>query len=67
MARPKLVVFDVNDTLIQENILLKLHRALGMTDEEDQLFYDLNQEGVMPNDMWVELVNNIYQSRGKTS
>lgn len=67
MSIPKLVVFDINDTLVEDNTFLALNMALGMTKAEDKMFYELNQEGVMPNDMWVELVNNIYQKRGKAT
>lgn len=67
MKKPKLVIFDINDTLVHENTWMNLNLALGMTSEEDELLWRLNKEGTVRNDMWVEIVNGIWHKRGKAS
>ncbi|MDB5186517.1 MAG: phosphoserine phosphatase SerB [Candidatus Saccharibacteria bacterium] len=63
----KLIIFDINGTLVGDDTWPKFHGALGMTEEEDQLLWQLNNEGVMPNRIWMEVVNGIYQKRGKAT
>ena len=67
MSRPKLIVFDINHTLIEDNSWLDMNLALGMSEEEDRVLWNLNQEGIVPNTLWVEIVNNLYRKRGKAT
>jgi phosphoserine phosphatase len=60
----KLVVFDINDTLITTHSWEAFNVALGMTPEEDLTLWRLNEEGVLSNRHWVEVVNALYQKRG---
>lgn len=64
MSDTKLVVFDINDTLIHDNSWKNMNMALGMSEEEDRLLWQLNQEGIITNDVWVRIVNALYQKRG---
>lgn len=60
----KLVIFDINDTLITTHSWEEFNIALGMTPEEDLVLWQLNQQGILSNRHWVEIVNNLYQKRG---
>jgi len=63
----KLIIFDLNGTLIDEHSWPKLHAALGITEEEDLVLFHLNQEGIIPSKVWTEIVNNLYQKRGRAT
>lgn len=67
MPLPKLVIFDLTDTLVKDNSWVALHEAFGMTPKEDQFLYDLNQEGIITNDLWLQIVNNLYNVRGRAT
>lgn len=45
MNNVKLIVFDLNKTLIKENSWFDLNLALGMTPEEDRYLMELYQSG----------------------
>lgn len=67
MGNIKLVCFDLNKTLIHENSWLDLNRALGVTDEEDELFLRLYDEGIITYIEWTDLLTRIYKQRGKAN
>jgi len=60
----KLIIFDINDTLITTKSWENFNVALGMTPEEDLMLWQLNDQGILSNRHWVEIVNNLYQKRG---
>jgi len=60
----KLIIFDINDTLITTHSWEDFNVALGMTPEEDLILWQLNEQGILSNRHWVEIVNNLYQKRG---
>jgi phosphoserine phosphatase len=63
MTDIKLVVFDLNATLIDDHTWPKFQSLMGLTEEEDLLLWKLNKEGVLPNEYWAKIVNNIYRTR----
>jgi phosphoserine phosphatase len=60
----KLVIFDLNTTLIDANAWPKFQQLMGMTETEDQTLWQLNHEGILPDRLWLEIVNNLYRQRG---
>ena len=60
----KLICFDVNKTLIRENSWLDLNLAMGMTDEEDKVLFNLVDEGIIDTEEWLNIAKNIYRKRG---
>ncbi|QQS65357.1 HAD family phosphatase [Candidatus Saccharibacteria bacterium] len=62
MAKIKLVIFDINHTLIDDNSWEKLNTAFGMTREEDERLWLANQKGELSNSQWVREVNAIFKS-----
>lgn len=60
----KLVIFDINDTLILTKSWANFNVALGMTPEEDLMLWQLNDQGILSNRHWVEIANSLYQKRG---
>ena len=67
MSKPRLIVFDINHTLIEDNSWLNMNLALGVSKEEDRVLWSLNQEGILPNKTWVEVMNRLYKERGKAT
>lgn len=63
----KLVIFDINHTLIEDNSWAKLNVAFGMTEAEDKQLWEQNQKGLLSNEQWVEALNHIFRSRGIAS
>ncbi len=63
----KHVCFDLNRTLISENTWLKLNKAMGMTEKEDQEFFDSYQDGKLSYVDWQKKLERIYISRGNAS
>lgn len=64
MDEIKLIIFDINDTLISTKSWERFNVALGMTPEEDLMLWQLNDQGILSNRHWVEIVNALYQKRG---
>lgn len=60
----KLVIFDINETLIDTHSWPDFNAALGMSPEEDLTLWKLNEEGILSNRNWTEIVNNLYKKRG---
>jgi len=62
----KLVCFDLNKTLIEENTWLDLNLAMGMTKEEDDFLLHLFEEKVISYRLWTKILCQIYKKRGKS-
>lgn len=65
--QPKLIVFDLNKTLIQENSWYKLNLAMGVTPEEDEMLMAWAGEGVIDDVIGQNILCNLYKSRGDVS
>ena len=63
----KLVCFDLNKTLINENSWLDLNLTMGVTEQEDTLLFNLYDEKIISYEEWQLILNNIYKSRGKAN
>lgn len=64
MDKPKLIVFDLNKTLIEENTWLNLNLAMGVTRAEDDILMAWGQEGIISDSEGQALLCSIYQTRG---
>ena len=60
----KLVCFDMDDTLINQNSWYKLNVALGVTAAEDQGMYDSYGKGDLSYSDWLDKLVELYQKRG---
>lgn len=63
----KLVVLDVDGTLITHNSWYELNVALGITPIEDRQMYDAYSAGVITYDEWIEKLIYLYKTRGKAT
>jgi len=61
----KLVVFDLNRTIIHENTWEDLNLAMGVTPEEDALFMKWYEEGIVSYEEGQKFLDRIYLGRGK--
>lgn len=59
-----LVVFDMDGTVLEHNSWVALHRAFGLTDEEDRVMLRWHSEGVTTYPEWSNLITRIYKARG---
>ena len=66
-AKPKLVCFDLNQTLIAENTWYDLNLAMGVTPEEDTLFLKWFEEGIITYEEGQNCLSRIYLSRNRLS
>lgn len=64
MLRPKLIVFDINGTLIKENTWQKLNMAMGVTKEEDDLLMLWNRERIITDIEGQKILCELYKKRG---
>lgn len=64
MNKPKLVVFDLNETLIEDNSWLELNLAMGVTQAEDNQLMAWGQEGVITDAQGQTILCGIYRTRG---
>ncbi len=60
----KLIVFDLNKTLIKQDSWYDLNLALGMTPKEDQDLFDLYSAGKLSYKKWIALLFKTYLLRG---
>lgn len=60
----KLVVFDLNETLISENTWMELNLAMGVKPEEDEQFMRWYEEGVISYEEGQRFLEKIYRLRG---
>lgn len=65
--KPKLIIFDLNKTLIAENTWHDLNMAMGVTPEEDRMFMDWYEEGIITYEEGQKFLSNIYRERGKAT
>jgi len=63
----KMVCFDLNKTLIEENTWYELNQAMGMTEDEDQKLFDLFTIGKLSYVDWQKELERIYIERGKAT
>lgn len=65
----KLVIFDLNKTLIKQTSWYELSTAMGVTPEEDEMLYRLGpeKEGVITYHEWIAMLTKIYIKRGKAT
>lgn len=64
---PKLIIFDLNKTLIRENSWLELNLAMGVTMTEDDMLMHWSEQGVIDDIVGQTILCNIYKTRGDVS
>lgn len=67
MDEIKLVCFDLDDTLIEQNSWKKLNLAMGVSQEKNQLLYDKFHAGEISYKDWVSELLKIYKKNGKAN
>jgi len=67
MFRPKIVCFDLNKTLIEENTWLNLNLAMGVTQAEDDMLMAWGREGIIDDQTGQTILCEIYKRRGDVS
>lgn len=65
--KPKLIVFDLNKTLIHENSWLDLNMAMGVTLAEDEMIMQWAKEGIIDDIVGQNILCQIYKKRGDVS
>lgn len=65
--KPKLIVFDLNKTLINENSWYDLNKAMGVTDEEDAELMRRAEAGEITDAQGQAWLLSAYKERGDTS
>jgi HAD superfamily phosphoserine phosphatase-like hydrolase len=65
----KLVIFDLNKTLITSTSWYELNIAMGVTPQEDEVLYRLGpeKEGVLTYHEWIDVLSKIIIKRGKAT
>ncbi len=63
----KLVCFDLNKTLIEENSWYNLNLAMGVTKEEDAKLLDLYEKGKISYLKAQKILEGIYKKRGRAT
>ena len=62
----KLIIFDVNGTLIRENSWLELNLAMGVTRQEDEMLMDwFYNDEIITYGEFQKILERIYKVRGK--
>lgn len=64
MNKPKLIVFDLNKTLIEENTWQDLNLAMGVSQAEDDVLVAWGQEGIISDAEGQDILCRIYRERG---
>ncbi len=67
MERPKLIVFDLNKTLIQENSWQELNLAMGVTPKEDSMLLEQGRRGEISDQEAQRQLLALYRRRDDTS
>lgn len=67
MTKIKLIVFDLNETLIEDNSWLQLNRAMGVTQAEDDILMDWGRTGVINDQIGQSILCEIYKQRAVPS
>ena len=60
MPKIRLVCFDLDDTLIRRNSWHALNNSLGITDEEDQHWFDAYGSGEISSEQWKNILLERY-------
>lgn len=60
----KLVCFDLDDTLLLQNSWVKLNIGLGITEKEDQHYYNLYHQGTITYTQWQQTLLSLYMRNG---
>lgn len=65
----KLVIFDLNKTLVDQTSWYELNLALGLTDKEDEVLYRLGpeKESILTYAEWIATLVKIMKKRGQAS
>lgn len=61
---PKLIVFDLNKTLIKENTWEDLNKTMGVTRAEDDMLMGWGKEGIISDAQGQAILSAIYKMRG---
>lgn len=64
---PKLIIFDLNKTLINENTWLNLNIAMGVTQLEDSTLVSWAEQGIITDKIGQNILCEIYKQRGDVS
>jgi phosphoserine phosphatase len=64
LEHPKLICFDLNKTLIEENSWRDLNLEMGVTPEEDDLLVSWGKEGIISDAEGQRILAEIYKKRG---
>lgn len=67
MENKKLVVFDLDGTLIEENSWYKLNIALGVSPEEDEKMFKAYSSGELKYKDWLLKLVELYKKGGKAN
>lgn len=65
MSQPKLVVFDLDDTLITSNTWLKFNTALGVSKTDDDQLYIRYHQGELTYEEWLHELTSLYKLEEK--
>ena len=65
--QPKLIIFDLNKTLIHENSWLDLNLALGVTQAEDDILVSWAEQSIITDEVGQGILCEIYKQRGDVS
>ncbi len=67
MQKIKLICFDLDDTITEENSWYKLNLALGMTSIEDNFLYKKYHTGAISYEDWIAELLKFYKSKGQAN
>lgn len=67
MKQPKIVIFNLNGTLITENSWRQLNLAMGVTEQEDDLLVQWAAEGIISDQQGQNILAEIYKKRSQPS
>lgn len=62
---PKLVVFDLNKTLVKDNSWLNLNTAMGVTQEEDDMLGKWGSHGIISDQQGQDILCALYKKRSQ--
>lgn len=64
MTSARLIIFDLNGTLIRENTWQILNRSMGVTAAEDAMLVEWGNQGIISDQQGQEILASIYKKRG---
>ncbi len=65
MEKPKLIIFDLNKTLIHENSWQLLNAAMGLTTAEDDMLVSWGNEGIISDAQGQAIICALYRKRAQ--